>query len=62
METLVTISEDQLESLNRLVSAGFVQLDGSESENSSHAEVAHGFLIDARQALVKAQEQPEALG
>ena len=56
MKALIGISEEQLESLNRLVTTGFAQLDAFQAEKSPDVKIAHEFLIDARQALVEAQE------
>lgn len=39
--------------------AGLIQLEEVQSESSTDVQIAHDFLVNARQALVKAQEQPE---
>ena len=56
MKALISISEEQLEAINKLVTTGFAQLDAFQAEKSSDVKIAHDFLIDARQALVEAQE------
>lgn len=57
MDILISISEEQLESLNRLVTTGVVSIDSFQAERCPDVRAAHEWLTDARQALVAAQEQ-----
>ena len=56
MDILISLSEQQLESLNRLVTAGVVSIDAWTAESSPEVHMAHEWLTEARQALVAAQE------
>ena len=57
MDARITISEQQLESLNQLVTIGVVSIDSWQAERCPDVARAHEWLNDARQALVAAQEQ-----
>ena len=57
MEILVTITGQQLEALNRLVTTGVVSIDSWQAEHCPDVRAAHEWLTEARQALVAAQEQ-----
>lgn len=56
MKALITITEEQLEALNRLVTTGVVSIDSWQAEHCPDVRAAHEWLTDARQALVEAQE------
>ena len=56
MKALITITEEQLEALNKLVTTGVVSIDEWRIENCPDIRTAHEWLTDARQALVEAQE------
>ena len=57
MDILISLSEEQLEALNRLVTTGVVSIDSWQAEHCPDVRAAHAWLTDARQALVAAQEQ-----
>ena len=56
MKALITISEEQLEAINKLVTTGVVSIDNWQAEHCPDIRAAHEWLTDARQALVEAQE------
>lgn len=63
MKALISISEQQLEALNRLVTTGVVSIDSWQAEKSPDVRAAHEWLNDARRALADADEQdPSPLG
>lgn len=57
MKATITITEEQLESINRLVTTGVVSIDSFQAERCPDVRAAHEWLTEARQALVAAQEQ-----
>ena len=56
MDILISLSEQQLESLNQLVTSGLYCLDDWQVERCPDVRIAHAWLTDARQAFVAAQE------
>ena len=56
-EATITITEQQLESLNQLVTSGLLFLDDWQAERCPDVQIAHAWLTGARKALVAAQEQ-----
>ena len=57
MDILISLSEQQLEALNQLVTSGLYCLDDWQAERCPDVRIAHEWLTNARQALVAAQEQ-----
>ena len=57
MNAAITITEQQLEALNQLVTSGLYCLDDWHAETDPDVGLAHAWLTDARQALVAAQER-----
>ena len=57
MDILISLSEEQLEALNQLVTNGLYCLDDWQAERCPDVRIAHAWLTGARQALVAAQEQ-----
>ena len=49
----ITITEQQLEALNKLVTAGVVSIDSWQAERCPDVAAAHDWLVDARQALLQ---------
>ena len=60
MQATITITEQQLEALNQLVTNGLYCLDDWQAERCPDVRIAHAWLTNARQALVAAQEQEAA--
>ena len=55
MKATITITEQQLEALNQLVTNGLYCLDDRLAERCPDVRIAHEWLTEARQALVAAQ-------
>ena len=62
MKATITITEQELEALNRLVTTGVVTIDSWQAEHCPDVRAAHEWLTKARQALVAAAEDPSPLG
>ena len=57
MDILISLSEEQLEALNSVVTNGLLYLDDWQAERCPDVQTVHAWLTDARQALVAVQEQ-----
>ena len=58
----ITITEQQLEALNKLVTAGVVSIDSWKTERCPDTAEAHDWLNSAKQSLTAAAEDPTPLG
>ena len=56
MKTTITITEQELEALNRMVTTGVVTIDSWQAEHCPDVRAAHEWLTKARQALAAAQD------
>jgi len=57
MKATVTITEQELEALDRLIRTGAAVVDGWQGEYSPEIHTAHEWLTFARKALDAEQEQ-----
>ena len=56
MKALISITEEQLEALNSVVTSGLLYLDDWQAERCPDVQTVHAWFAEARQALVAAQE------
>lgn len=57
MKATITITEQELEALNQLVTTGVLSLNDGDAERCPDVHAANEWLTHARQALVAAQEE-----